>query len=42
MSKYENYDLSIINNYVHPFNSFKRITTNYDETNGVHIATING
>lgn len=30
--------LSIINNYVHPFNSFKRITTNYDETNKVTVS----
>lgn len=29
--------LSTINNFVHPFNSFKRITTNYDETRNVTI-----
>ena len=27
--------LSTINNFVHPFNSFKRITTNYDEARKV-------
>ena len=30
--------LSIINNYVHPFNSFKQITTNYDETDKVTVS----
>ena len=29
--------LSTINNFVHPFNSFKRITTNYDEARKVTI-----
>ena len=29
--------LSTINNFVHPFNSFKRITTNYDEAKKVTI-----
>lgn len=30
--------LSIINNYVHPFNSFKQIATNYDETDKVTVS----